>query len=424
VTNFPARPMSGEPRRYTVAHAITESQPFGGAQRNTLLTLQGLLHRGYRVALVCGPGGRLVTEARSAGVQVHVLDDLVREFDPVRDLRALLQLHRLFRAGNYDIVHTHSAKAGLLGRVAAWLAGIPVVVHTIHGFPFEMTRDWRAHLYAGVERLVGAVTDRVICVGENLRQQAAALRIAPHRKLVTVYSGIDFDMYRPRCRPSDTRRALGLEAASPIVGSVGYLVEAKAQHYLLEAVALLRAKYPRIMLLLCGEGPLRPCLERRIEDLGVGAHVRLLGERDDIADLLGVFDVYAMSSRREGVGRALSEAMYRGLPVVTTAVDGVGELVVHDETGLLVPPHDPPALATAIERLVSDGERARRLGAAARLKVRQLMGVERMIEHLTTLYQALAAVKCREDDLLVAKGAEIAAPGRSGVLRRPESRRF
>jgi glycosyltransferase involved in cell wall biosynthesis len=389
---------SGHPRRHAIAHVITESHPFGGAQRNTLLTLRGLLDRGYRVELVCGPGGRLIAEARASRVPVHVVGHLVREPHPVRDLRALWHLYRLFRARHYRIVHTHSTKAGLLGRVAAWLAGVPAVVHTVHGFPFEMRRDWRTRLYTVVERLVTLVTDRVICVGETLRQQAAVLGIAPRQKLVTIYSGIDFAAYRPRRRPSEAKRALGLEAAWPIVGSVGYLVEAKAQHYLVEAVALLAATYPRIMLLLCGEGPLRPRLERQIEDLGVVGHVRLLGECDDIADLLGVFDVYGMSSRREGVGRALSEAMYRGLPVVATSVAGVGELVVHEETGLLVPPHDPRALASALDRLASDGDLARRLGAAGRRRVRELMDVERMNNDLDRLYGPFMASQRGEDD--------------------------
>jgi len=390
-----------EPRHYTVAHVITESHPLGGAQRNTLLTLRGLLARGYGVELVCGPGGRLITEARSAGVAVHVVDDLVREPDPSRDLRALRSLYRLFRSRDYRVVHTHSTKAGLLGRVAAWLAGVHAVVHTVHGFPFEMTGGWKTRAYAGLERLVAAVTDRVVCVGEVLRQQVAALGMAPEGKLVTIYSGLDFEACRPRRSPAETRRALGLEGAWPIVGTVGYLVEAKAHHYLVDATARLVARYPRLALLLCGEGPTRPRLERQIRDLGLEGHVRLLGERDDVADLLGVLDVFAMSSRREGVGRALSEAMYRGLPVVSTAVAGVSELVVHGETGLLVPPHDPDALAAAIDRVLSEPDLAGRMAAAAHRRARDLMSLDRMIGDLARLYDRIVASRPPDDERAV-----------------------
>jgi len=393
----PARP-AGRP---TVAHVITESHPFGGAQRNTLLTLQGLARRGYAVELACGPGGRLIPEAEAAGAVVHVVDALVRAPSPVQDARAFRALYALCLTRRWDVVHTHSTKAGLLGRLAAWCAGVPAIVHTVHGFPFARARGWRTRAWAAAERVVALATDRVVCVGELLRRQAAALGMAPTAKLVTVYSGLDFAACRPRRAPAEVRRALGLEAAWPVVGSVGYLVEAKAQHHLVEATALLRTRYPRIALVLCGEGPLRARLEQRSAELGVRAHVRLLGERDDVPDLLGAFDVYAMASVREGVGRALSEAMLAGLPVVTTDVAGVGELVAHEETGLLVPPRDPAALAAAIARLAEDRALAARLGAAARRRVEALMDAERMVDDLAALYERLLAARPAEDELAV-----------------------
>jgi glycosyltransferase involved in cell wall biosynthesis len=189
------------------------------------------------------------------------------------------------------------------------------------------------------------------------------------------------------------KRKLGAEGAWPIVGCIGRLSEQKAQHYLVEAVALLTGKYPQIKLLLAGEGELRPFLQKRIQDLGLSSHVFLLGERDDIADLLTVFDVYAMSSRWEGVGRALTEAMYTGLPVAATSVNGVTELISHEETGLLAPPDNHRALATAIDRLASDRELAKRLGSNARQRTRELMDGQRMIMAIEELYGKLAATQ-------------------------------
>lgn len=372
-----------------IGHVITESTPFGGAQRNTLLTLDGLMRDGYRPELICGPGGPLIDKAAACGVRVHVLESLIRAVDLVQDYRTLMALYKLFRARRYHIVHTHSTKAGLLGRLAAWWAGVPIIIHTVHGYPFEMDNTLRARAYTTVERWIGHITDALVCVGEAVRQEVAQWRWVPPEKLVTIYSGIDFSSYIPQYTAAETKRRLGLEGSWPIVGSIGHLVEAKAQHYLIEAIALLRKQYPRIRLLLVGGGRLCAALKEQVRCLQLQSHVVLLGERGDIADLLNVFDLYAMSSRYEGVGRALTEAMYWGLPVVATSVNGVKELVIHEETGLLVPPRDPSAIASAIDRLASNPALAQRLGANARLKASALMDSRQMVKALEQLYGRL-----------------------------------
>jgi glycosyltransferase involved in cell wall biosynthesis len=363
--------------------------PYGGAQRNTFLTVKGLAADGYDVELICGPGGPLVDESREAGVPVHVMPDLVRPLRPFRDLRALWQLYRLFRSRAYTIVHTHSVKAGLLGRVAAWCARIPLIVHTLHGVPFRITDDFKSRFYIVYERTLGLITDCFVCVGEVLRQEISAWKIAPERKLITIYSGIEFPSYAPKKSVLVTKQSLGVERAGPIIGCIGRLSEQKAQEYLVEAVALLAPKYPAIKLLLVGEGGLRPQLEKQIVELGVSAHVALLGERGDVADLLTIFDVYAMASRWEGVGRALTEAMHAGLPIVATPVNGVIELVTHEETGLLAPIENARALADAVDRLVANPELARRLGANAQKKSQEMMGSERMVRAIEDLYRNL-----------------------------------
>ena len=375
--------------RCKVVHIITETNPFGGAQRNTLLTLKGLVRDGYETELICGSEGRLVQEARALGLRVFVLPSLVRPINPFKDCWAVIQLGRLCRAQKYDVVHTHSTKAGLLGRLAAWWAGVPVIIHTFHGVLLEMDGSLGARAYMSAERLVGRITHCFICVGEVVRQEILTWRLAPEERFVTIYSGIEFSSYVPQHTPNDTKQLLGVEDAWPIIGSIGHLVEAKAQHYLIEAVARLRARYPRLKLLIVGEGDRRSSLESQIRQNDLSQHVALLGERADIADLLNIFDVYAMSSQREGVGRALTEAMYWGLPIVTSSVNGVKEVIVDEETGLLVPPHDPPALATALERLIADREMARRLGMNAQAKAKALMDSEQMISAIEDLYDEL-----------------------------------
>lgn len=375
---------------HKIVHIITESIPFGGAQRNTLLTLKGLVRDGYETELICGQAGPLVEEARGMGVPVQILPNLVRQIHPLRDSWALLQLYRLFRQRQYTLVHTHSTKAGLLGRLAAHWAGVPVIIHTFHGVLLEMDGSLASRLYIAVERLVGRITHCFICVGEIVRQEILTWQLAPDDRFVTIYSGIEFSTYVPKRTVVETKRELGIEEAWPIVGSIGHLVEAKAQHYLIEATARLRERYPGMKLLIVGEGHRRAVLEQQIQNLGLSQTVSLLGERDDIADLLDVFDLYAMSSQREGIGRALTEAMYWGLPIVTSAVNGIKEVILHEQTGLLVPPHDSKALAAAIGRLAADGELAKRLGAHARTKAQMLMDSQQMIVALERLYDDLA----------------------------------
>jgi glycosyltransferase involved in cell wall biosynthesis len=372
-----------------LVHVITESQPFGGAQRNTLLTLKGLVRDGYAAELICGPGGPLISHTQALNIPVHVIPELIREVDPRKDCRALFRLYQLFRSRAYHIVHTHSTKAGLLGRLAARWAGVPGIVHTFHGVPFEMNGDFRSKLYIALERYVASFTHDFACVGESLKQEILSWQIAPDEKFVTIYSGIDFSSYIPKRTVQEIKRHIGIEEAWPIIGCVGRLSEQKAQHYLVEASAILQKQYPHLQLLLVGEGELRPLLQKRIEELALSSHVSLLGERDDIADLLNIFDIYAMSSLWEGVGRALTEAMYWKLPIVATPVNGVKELIVHEETGLLVPPRNPTALAAAIDRLASDYDLRKRLGTNARQKAEELMDGQQMIVALEELYQNL-----------------------------------
>jgi glycosyltransferase involved in cell wall biosynthesis len=374
----------------TIVHVITESAPFGGAQRNTLLTLKGLMRDGYQTELICGPGGPLIREAQAVEVRVHVIDELVRPVDPPKDSRAFLKLYRLFKSEKYGIVHTHSTKAGFLGRMAAWCAGVPCIVHTIHGVPFEMNGDYKSRFYINLERAMGLITHCVICVGDVLRQEVAAWKMMPRRKLCTIYSGIDLGEYIPQRSSTQVKQELGLEHVWPIVGCIGRLSEQKAQHYLVDAISHLTEKYPQITLVLVGDGELRSQLDRQICDNGLSSHVLLLGERGDIADLLNIFDVYAMSSLWEGVGRALTEAMYWGLPIVATPVNGVKELIHHGVTGVLTPTRNSPALAASIDRLVADPALGRYLGSNARQMAEELMGGEPMIKAIEGIYRELA----------------------------------
>lgn len=391
-----------------VAHIVVDSWTLGGTQRNTLVTMAGLRRRGFDVELICGSGEALIRQSEREGITVRAIKHFTQSLHPLKDILAFWQLYRLARRHRYTIVHTHSTKAGFLGRFAAWLAGVPLIVHTVHGIPYHTTRGLPQELrsfrrkvlgwggrsafrvYLWLERFTTLITDKLVCVGQLVEKEVLELEFAPKKKLTTIYSGIEFETLTPKRSRQEMVAELHIAGRWPIIGSVGRLTRQKSQHYLVQAVERLWERYPEILLVLVGDGYLRPVIERHVKEKGLERHVMLLGTRDDVSDLLPVFDVYAVSSLWEGVGRALTEAMYAGLPVVASAVDGVPELVVHEVTGLLVQPRDVVGLAAAIDRLIRDRDLASSLGQNAVAKVAQLMSAERMVADTDRLYRELA----------------------------------
>jgi glycosyltransferase involved in cell wall biosynthesis len=375
-----------------VLHIITESN-MGGAQGNTLLTMQGLVSNGCEVHLACGPrgpgeGGALASEAEKCGVKVTVVRSLVRPISPIRDLLAVLAIGRVIARARYDVVHTHSFKAGLIGRVAAWFLGVPRIVHTFHGVPFDTrTVNWKTRLCFFAERLACLFCHRLVTVGEVLRDELIAHNVATPEKIVTIRSGVDFSRLGPYMGEGSVRLRLGVPANVPVIGFVGRLVEQKAPEVLLRAFALVRARVPSSHLIYVGEGPLRDELVRAAGALGLDDCVHLTGERRDVPRLLAAMDVFALPSRWEGVGRALTEAMYMKKAVVCTGVNGVPELVEDGVTGLIARCDDPIDLAEKIFAVIKDPARAGALGRAAHEKVRRLMSAQSRVKATIRLYE-------------------------------------
>lgn len=326
----------------------------------------------------------LARRAEEAGVHVEVLPSLVPEIDPKADFAALQELTRRFRADAYDVVHTHSAKAGTLGRLAAARAHTPRVVHTLHGFPFHEFQSKPRHAaYVGTERALSAVTDVFLAVGAGVAAEAVRRRIAPPDRLRTIAPTIDRLL-----TPADAatreraRRALGIPLDARVVGTVGRLDFQKAPERFLDAVALL----PHVRALWVGGGPLREAAEEHARRLGIADRVLFTGSRDDVPDLLAAMDVFALSSRYEGLPCALAEAMSAGLPVVATAVNAVPDLVVPGETGLLVPPEQPAALARAVRHLLTSPVAAAAMAERGRAAVTQRFTAEALAPVLVEAY--------------------------------------
>ena len=395
-----------------VLHVITDSQPMGGAQRNTLLLLRRLDRAVFESHLACGPstgslrdpegpsGSRgagslfegLVAAAREAGVPVAVIPTLSNAANPVADMAAAMRIGRLCRAGRFDIVHTHSTKAGLLGRAAAAFARAPVIVHTVHGVPFA-PREWRPQrlLAKWGERAVSRWTDRFITIGHSLASQFAEARICPAERLVTIRSGIEFsDLDRPVC-PRAKRLELGLPENAPVVLAVGHLMTCKGHEVLIEAAARLRPAFPDLRVLIAGEGPLRPRLEQRIGEFGLEGAVLLLGRRDDVAELLQIADVFAQPSLWEGVPRAVQEALYLRCPVVASDVNGTSEVAQDGVTGWLVPPRNAIALAERIAWCLRHPEQARAMGRRGRQWMSEEFSAAQTVARTEALYLSLLA---------------------------------
>ncbi|NUR99589.1 MAG: glycosyltransferase [Kribbellaceae bacterium] len=342
----------------------------------------------YRVTVITGQGGPLTDRAAAAGMRVLIEPSLVSPLSPNDDRRALRQLTELCAAGGYDVVHTHSAKAGALGRLAAHRAGVPRIVHTYHGFPFHQFQNpLRRTAYIAIERRLARITDDVLAIGTGVATEALRLGLATPSTLRTVTPVVE-SVTVPQTDASRTaaRAELGIGPAVPLIGTVGRIDYQKAPEHLIAAIAALR--HTDAVAVWIGSGPgdreARALVRRlRLEDRFLFA-----GERSDVPHLLPAFDVFAMASRYEGLPCAVVEAMRCGLPVVATAVNSVPDLVIPGESGILVPPGRPPLLAEAIDELLTDRGKAQRMARRGQAAAGSTYDAESLAEVLDQVYSA------------------------------------
>jgi glycosyltransferase involved in cell wall biosynthesis len=318
----------------------------------------------YEIVFITGEGDGLIMKARAAGHQVMLLPHLRSEIAPGHDRRALADLRACLKG--FDVVHTHSSKAGALGRLAAHQLGINRIVHTFHGFPFHQFQSWpRRAAYIQVERSVGRYTDVFLAVGSAVAAEAITRRIAPPERVRTIGVGVAKALNAPGAHDrAEARRMLGAPPGMQVVGTVGRLAFQKAPEDFIRALAGLGRS--DVFGVWIGAGPLRAKMERLADKQGLSGRMLFTGERNDVDALLPGLDIFAMASRYEGLPCAIIEAMGAGLPVVATAVNAVPDVVIAGETGLLVRPGMPEQLGRAIGHLLDNRAEAARLGAAGR----------------------------------------------------------
>ena len=377
-----------------ICHVITR-MIVGGAQETPMLSCQLMDPARFASELLTGietgPEGELHTESRDRGVRLRFEPSLVREVSPGRDLLAIWRIWRLLRRGRYDVVHTHSSKAGIVGRIAAWLAGVPVIVHTVHGWGFNDEQPRHvAGLFVQLERLSSRCCHALVVVGSVYRTEGLALGIGRPDQYHLIRSGIEVEAYRDV--PLDRRAArerIGVPADAFVVGNVGRLSPPKCPEVMVAAFARLARGRADARLVLVGDGWQRAAVEAEIARRGLADRVHLLGLRRDVPELLRAFDVFALSSSREGLPRTLMQAMAAGLPIVSTRVGGVPDAVVDGENGWLVEAGDAEALGERLARLAADPALVRRMGARGAAMVDEFSAT-RMVADLDGLYTRLA----------------------------------
>lgn len=382
-----------------IVHIITRLI-LGGAQENTLLTVQGLhqLH-GDDVTLITGPAegpeGDLFARAEELGLKVEVMPELIRAIRPGTDARAYRELRRSIRRLRPEVVHTHSSKAGIVGRAAAWHERVPFVVHTIHGLPFGPSESAiKNRLYIGLERWAARRCHAIVSVCDSMTEQALAAGVGRPEQFSTVYSGMDVDAFLnpPRAR-EEVRKELGLGPAEVAFGTVARLFERKGHEDILEVAPAVLKKNPNVRFVFIGSGILREKLEREAEARGVREAIHFVGlvPPSRIPELLGAMDGVIHPSLREGLARVLPQSLIVGRPVISYDVDGAKEVTL-PETGILLPPRDLAGLERAVLRLAGDPGLREAMGTEGRKRFAERFRWQTMVEELRSLYaRGLAA---------------------------------
>lgn len=384
----------------TIVHVITRLD-HGGSAQNTMLTALGHDRARFAPIVVAGTadphgaqGGWAATEANvrrleAAGIACRLWPALTRPVRPVNDLQALIRLVRLFRHERPAVIHTHTSKAGALGRLAGALAGIKTIVHTPHGHVYygHFSRPV-SRLFLRIERRLARWTTRLIALTEAERDEHLAWGVGTREQFAVVPSGIDLSRFQSLVgvrRPVPP--GLPVKPDAVVVGSVGWLTDVKGHRYLIEALALVRAEIPNLHLLLVGSGDRRRGLEGLVAQRGLADAVTFAGERQDVPDCLAALDVFVLPSLNEGMGRALIEAMAAGRPVIASRVGGVPALIEERRNGLLVPPADPAALARALRELLERPQWAKELGGQASAAIGARFSQRAMVEAIESVYE-------------------------------------
>ena len=365
-------------QHFKILFVITQGE-WGGAQRYVFDLATNL---GSETAVVIGEKhSELGTRLAKSGIKTFAAGHLRRDINPLHDLLAIFELKRIFQNIRPDIVHLNSSKAGVLGSIAAHLAGVPKVIFTAHGFAFLEPQPWiMKQIYYFAEWFACLFRDKIICVSEYDRQAAIKAKLCPAEKLVTIHNGISPSPLSPRGRG---------QGEGAVVGTIAHLYKTKGLNYLIDAAKILHSQFSihHSEFRIIGDGPERNNLESLIANHNLESKIKLLGEQKKASEYLSKFDIFVLPSVKEGFPYAILEAMAAGLPIVAAPVGGIPE--AQGDAGILVPPKDSKALATAIQSLIDDPKRAKKMGLAAHERIKQF-SFEKMLEETIKIYKTTA----------------------------------
>jgi len=366
-----------------VVAELAGSAAYGGGERYLELLFERLDRTQYRPLLICPEPGSFVGRMEARGVETHLVH-LAPSFNPF----ALWRLTRLLVQQRVTILQTHGARSNFYGRIAGRLAGVPVIISTVHNSlkDYEV-RPLKRWLYMYLLRLTLPLVHRIICVSDSNRRDLIEECSAVAAKTQTVYNGVDPSAFSSQPDRQTVRKELGT-TPGPVLVTIGRLADQKGHRYLLQALPRLLETWPQLCCLFVGEGELRDALHHMAIDLGVEQACRFVGVRADIADILAAADLFVLPSLSEGFPFVLLEALAMGCPIVASRVNGIPELIEEGKTGFLVPAREPQALALAIQKLLSDPAAASRMGAAGRTVVREQFTADRMVAKTTAIFDA------------------------------------
>ena len=383
-----------------ICHIITR-MILGGAQENTFLTCKGLAQRGWEVSLLCGPQtgaeGSLQDRCRQEGFRFEIVEPMLRQVSPINDWRAMRAMRAWLEREKPAIVHTHSSKAGILGRVAARRAGVPIIIHGVHGMSFNRTqRPWVQRAYRDLERYCAKFTDKIITVADAMIDQMVAAGVAPREKCVTVYSGMETERFDPtRYDKAALRAKLGIPADAVVVASVARMFTNKGYEQLIPAMPRIVQQAPQVHFLWIGDGPHRGEYLRQVTQMGLRERLHLTGlvPPEQVAEWLSAADILVHASQWEGLPRVVVQALLLGKPAVAFDVDGTPEVVLDGQTGALVPLNDIEGLAKGAVWLASDANLRRQLGQEGRALCLKRFDWHTMVQQIEGVYREVAGKK-------------------------------
>lgn len=378
-----------------ICHVITR-MIVGGAQENTLLTIRGHLEKGHEVELATGfsPGreGKLLENGEYGSFPVVEFPDLVREISPYHDIKAYFALKKYFRKNQFDVVHTHSSKAGIIGRLAAWAAGVPVVVHTVHGQAFHPYQSRLKNLlFIALERFAAKRCHKIYAVAQAMIDQCVASRVAGPDKYMVVYSGMDTAAFDRARRDDDLREKLGIPANAPTVVTVARLFAQKGYEYVIPAAEKVLQKRPDTHFLFVGDGPMYDELTGKLREKNILSNFHFAGlvPPAEVAAYIAQADMLWHLSLHEGLPRAVVQALAVGIPAVGFALDGTPEVIINGQTGFLTAAEDVDAVAEYAVKLLDDPELCRTLGENGKKRVLEQFDWRRMSDILEHEYEEL-----------------------------------